>query len=148
MIRYIEKGIGMHEALSNAGLSLWQQDGEWVTNDDPLVIQAFIDNYVISKDELLAPINQRVEELIASVRAGIPDSEVASWVKQEAEARAGGGPLTTELAKARGVPLNVLLEKIIAKADAYAAFSGRVIGIRQSIEDKIDNGAVDVEWPI
>lgn len=147
MINYIEKGIEMHDALAHAGLSLYQADGEWVTDSDPAEVQAFIDSYVQPHDTQISAINEQCSALLASVKLGIPDGEVLSWTKQETEARAGGGPLTTALAVARGIPLDILLEKIIQKADDYATFSGSVIGLRQSLEDRIIAGEEGVTWP-
>jgi hypothetical protein len=44
-IKYIEKGIGLHEAISLAGHQLYQIGGEWVA-DDVEAVQAIIDSYV------------------------------------------------------------------------------------------------------
>lgn len=148
MITYAEKGPHLHEALARAGLSLYQQDGVWVTDGDEAEVQAFIDAFVPDTALLLKPINDRCAATLAMVKIGIPEDEVLSWGKQEMEARTGGGPLTTQLALRRGIPLEILLERIIAKADAYAEFSGDVIGIRQSLEDRIMAGEVDVKWPV
>lgn len=43
-IRYIEKGIGLHDAIADAGHSLVQVDGEWIASDEDAV-QAIIDAY-------------------------------------------------------------------------------------------------------
>lgn len=43
-INYIEKGSGLHAAISAAGHRLVQADGEWVSSDDAAV-QAIIDAY-------------------------------------------------------------------------------------------------------
>ena len=44
MINYTEKGIGLHKAIQEAGHSLSQVDGEWVSSDDDAV-QAIIDSF-------------------------------------------------------------------------------------------------------
>lgn len=44
MISYTEKGIGLHEAITEAGHYLRQEDGVWVSSDDTAV-QAIIDAY-------------------------------------------------------------------------------------------------------
>ena len=44
MIRYIEKGPRMHRFICDAGYSIEQLNGEWVTSDDRAV-QAIIDRY-------------------------------------------------------------------------------------------------------
>jgi len=43
-INYIEKGIGLHDAISAAGHSLRQLDGVWVSDND-VAVQAIIDSY-------------------------------------------------------------------------------------------------------
>jgi hypothetical protein len=146
MINYIEKGIGMHEALSMAGMHIYELDGEWASKAPHEDVNAFIGAYQQDPREALTAINQRFVELMASVREGVPDDEVLSWSKQEAEARAGGGPLTIALSSLRGVPLEFLLSKIIEKADTYATYSGQVIGMRQALEDRVDSGELDVTW--
>ena len=44
MITYIEKGIWMHEAIADAGYSLAQVDGVWVSSDD-VAVQSIIDSF-------------------------------------------------------------------------------------------------------
>lgn len=43
-ISYVEKGIGLHDAIEAAGHSLVQVDGEWIASDEAAV-QAIIDTY-------------------------------------------------------------------------------------------------------
>lgn len=146
MINYTEKGTGLHTAIVEAGLDLWEHDGVWVTSHDPEVVQAFVDAYQPDPLEWLPAINAKCEELMAMVKQGYPDSEVESWSKQENEARAGGGPLTDALAQTRGIPASLLRERIIAKADAFAVYSGQIIGQRQALEDRILAGEIGVVW--
>lgn len=99
-------------------------------------------------DELKAAQNADLasacETAIAAIRAGYPESEVLSWPKQEAEARAfvadAGAvtPLLDALADARAVPKAELAARVIAKADAFAAISGALIGKRQALEDALN----------
>lgn len=85
----------------------------------------------------LAMINAQCAATLSQITAGYPADEMQSWSKQEAEARAGGGPLIEALATARGMALPELIEKILAKADLFAAASGQIIGTRQRYEDQI-----------
>lgn len=84
------------------------------------------------------------ESAIAAIRAGYPESEVLSWSKQEAEARAlvadanAATPLLDALAAARNIDKAELAARVIAKADAFAAISGALIGKRQRLEDQLD----------
>jgi len=71
MIEYIEKGIGLHDAIAAAGHWLRQIDGEWRSSDDTAV-QAIIDAYDPLpglRDELYA---QVAAERIRRQEAGVP----------------------------------------------------------------------------
>ena len=73
-----------------------------------------------------------------------PDREIRTFDKQESEARAyaadatASTPLLSALAQARGIPLSELVERVLAKADAFAVASGSIIGQRQKLEDRLD----------
>ena len=97
-----------------------------------------------AKARALAAINAGCEQAIAAISADYPASEVLSWPKQEAEARAytadpgAPTPLLDALAAARSVGKAELAGRVIAKANAYAAYSGALIGRRQALEDALD----------
>lgn len=111
----------------------------------------------------LAEINAEYETRAQQVAVGVPASEVVSWPKQEAEARAlkadsKADALTLRaMAASRGVPLEVLAEKVIGKADAYSICIGKITGDRQRLEDLLnaidltaDNAASqikEIKWP-
>ena len=44
MINYIEKGQGLHTAITEAGHWLMQVDGQWASSDD-VAVQSIIDSY-------------------------------------------------------------------------------------------------------
>ena len=44
MISYVEKGIGLHDAIRDAGYWLYQENGVWWSSDDAAV-QAIIDGF-------------------------------------------------------------------------------------------------------
>lgn len=96
---------------------------------------------------LLQWLRQECDRRLALLRQDYPDSEVLSWDKQEAEARAGGGPLVAALAAARGLDEQELIRRILAKAESFAVISGTIIGQRQALEDQVRAGALEVEWP-
>lgn len=101
--------------------------------------------------ERKAAINAECERRTAAVRADTPADEVQSWGKQEQEARAlladamAATPLLSAIAAARGVPLPLLAEKVVDKSDAYAAYTGALIGTRQALEDRL--AAIDLTAP-
>ena len=98
-----------------------------------------------------AGINAECARRTAAVRADTPQDEVQSWGKQEQEARAlladpsAATPLLTAIAAARGVPLPLLAEKVVDKSDAYAIYTGALIGTRQALEDRM--AAIDITAP-
>ena len=47
-------------------------------------------------------------------------------------------PLLSALAEARGISLPDLVERVLAKASAFAVASGSIIGQRQALEDRLD----------
>lgn len=100
-----------------------------------------------SVESVLIQLRLECDRRLAALKAGYPDSEVLSWDKQEAEARAGGGPLVSALAAARGLDEQELIRRILAKAEAFAVLSGTIIGQRQALEDLVRAGSLEVEWP-
>lgn len=124
---------------------LWTQrlDGDFnCYKDGQLSKEDFRSENDIKKDELNRH-NIEYEKKVAALTAGVPYSEIQTWTKQEAEARAyladdtSSTPLIDSLAATRGVDKDVLVGKIIAKADAYAVAIGRLTGLRQKVEDEI-----------
>jgi hypothetical protein len=92
-----------------------------------------------AKAQKLAEISRRCDTALEPIKAGYPASEQQTWDRQEREARAGGStPLLSALAQARGLDLDELKARVLAKAEAFAAFSGAAIGRRQRCEDQIE----------
>lgn len=96
------------------------------------------------KTAKLSEINAAADRAIATLTATYPDREISTFDKQEAEARAyttdpaASTPLLSALAQARGVPLDELVRRVLAKADTFAVASGSIIGQRQALEDRLD----------
>lgn len=93
-----------------------------------------------------AEINEGCEAALAALTATYPDRELLTFDKQEAEARAylsdpssATTPILTAIAQGRGIPVDELAQKIIAKADAFALASGALIGQRQWYEDALES---------
>lgn len=103
-----------------------------------------------SRADKRTEINAACSSALASLTAPYPQAELLTFDKQEAEARAwladntAPTPLLSALAAGRGIPLDELAGRIIAKADAFAAVSGFVIGQRQALEDAL-NACADAE---
>ena len=92
-----------------------------------------------------AEINEGCEAALAALTATYPDRELLTFERQEREARAllAGDSATdvahiTAIAQERGIPVEELAQKIIAKADDFALASGLLIGMRQKYEDQLN----------
>lgn len=91
-----------------------------------------------------ARINAAYEAAVNALTAGYPDDEIASWPKQEREARAWAAdnavatPWIDAASQARGITKTVLANLIIAQADALAPLHGALTGKRQKLRDQID----------
>lgn len=103
--------------------------------------------WVWPEEKLLRDLREECDRRLGVLKRDYPESEVLSWDKQEAEARAGGGPLVAALALARGIDEAELIRRIIQKAEAFAILSGTIIGQRQALEDRVRAGDVEVAWP-
>lgn len=96
------------------------------------------------KTAKLSEINAAADRAIATLTATYPDREISTFDKQESEARAyaadptASTPLLSALAQARGIPLDELVRRVLAKADVFAVASGSIIGQRQALEDRLD----------
>ena len=115
---------------------------EMVTEEQPYVPP--VPTLEEVKTAKLSEINAAADRAIATLTATYPDRELATFDKQESEARAyaadatASTPLLSALAQARGIPLDELVRRVLAKADAFAVASGSIIGQRQALEDRLD----------
>ncbi|WP_279139258.1 hypothetical protein, partial [Bilophila wadsworthia] len=115
---------------------------ECVTEEQPYVPS--VPTLEEVKAAKLSEINAVADRAIATLTATYPDREISTFDKQESEARAyaadatASTPLLSALAQARGVPLDELVRRVLAKADAFAVASGSIIGQRQALEDRLD----------
>lgn len=89
-------------------------------------------------------INAAYENAVRQITAGYPESEIKSWDKQEAEARAwlvnknAPTPWIDAAATSRNLQKDELVQRIIAKAFVFATIHGQLTGHRQRLEDQID----------
>lgn len=115
---------------------------ECVTEEQPYVPP--VPTFKESKAAKLSEINKAADKIMAALISTYPDREISTFDKQEAEARAyiadpeAPTPLLSALVKARGSSMDELVKRVIAKADAFAAASGYIIGQRQALEDQLD----------
>jgi len=119
--------------------------------------QPFIDRWIKTQPPMPRPkttaelikaaharINEAYENAIFALTAGYPPNEIASWDKQEAEARAWLADNSTPTpwidgaAGARNIPKPEFVAKVIAQANALAPVHGALSGKRQLLRDQIN----------
>lgn len=100
----------------------------------------------------LATINASCDASLAVYRAAYPAVEQATWPKQDAESAAwvawadGEAPDPAQepptptldgIAAARGLARTELIRRAHAKAQRYAALAAEAVGVRQALEDQL-----------
>ena len=95
------------------------------------------------KEGLLNKLAGKADQLKNGLLAGYPQTEIESFYRQEKEALAWQAdhntptPMLSQIARVRGVPLEVLIEKVIEKSAQFAVAIGIIIGQRQAFEDRL-----------
>ena len=97
------------------------------------------------KAEKLAEINAACDRILSDAASTYPETEILTFDQQTAEAKAyqasgdtEDAPLLSALAQGRGMTLDELAKRVIAKHTAFTALSGYVIGQRQALEDRLN----------
>lgn len=91
----------------------------------------------------LEQIQRAAEDALAPLSAEYPYKEVLSFASQEAEARAvlkdpsSSTPLLTPMASRRGITVEDLAKRIVAKADVATSATGDVLGQAQRDRDRL-----------
>lgn len=115
----------------------WNGTG-WV-KDEAKIVELFMQR----KETLLATLADKADTLKSSLLVGYPQTEIESFYRQEKEALAwkadnkADTPMLKQIARVRGVPFDVLVEKVIEKASQFAVAIGVIIGQRQAFEDRL-----------
>ena len=95
------------------------------------------------KETLLTTLANRADQLKNGLLVGYPQTEIESFYRQEKEALAKQAnpkaetPMLEQIARVRGVPLDLLIEKVIEKSAQFAVAIGIIIGQRQAFEDRL-----------
>ena len=95
------------------------------------------------KNELITLIAHKADQLNASLLTGYPQTEIDSFYRQEQEAlswrtdKSSKTPMLIQISKIRGVPFDILVQKVLEKSDQFAAVIGEIIGQRQKFEDAL-----------
>ena len=95
------------------------------------------------KESLIAQLANKTDTLKAGLLVGYPQTEIDSFYRQEKEALAWQAdhnaetPMLKQIALLRGVPFEILVQKVIEKSEMFAMVIGAIIGQRQQLEDRI-----------
>jgi len=95
------------------------------------------------KEGLLNKLADKADQLKNSLLVGYPQTEIESFYRQEKEALAKQAnpkaetPMLEQIARVRGIPLDLLIEKVIEKSNQFAVAIGIIIGKRQQFEDRL-----------
>ena len=95
------------------------------------------------KESLLNKLADKADQLKNGLLSGYPQTEIESFYRQEKEALAWQAdhntptPMLSQIARVRGVPLEMLIEKVIEKSAQFAVAIGIIIGQRQAFEDRV-----------
>lgn len=95
------------------------------------------------KESLLNKLADKADQLKNGLLAGYPQTEIESFYRQEKEALAWQAdhntptPMLSQIARVRGVPLDILISKVIEKSAQFAVAIGIIIGQRQAFEDRL-----------
>lgn len=96
------------------------------------------------KSAKMVEINAAYNDATSSLVNTYPATELLTFDKQEQEARAyvadpsASTPFLSGLAKARGITLDDLVWRVIAKSEAFASAVATLTGQRQRYEDLLD----------
>lgn len=145
LIDYVSEETGKRIGLRGENTFIDIATGEQIeaTIVEQCKVRKQTDDIEAEKNQGLKEINDWYELEASKLTRGYPDTEINTWNKQEQEARAYQAdntaqvPFIKELSLARGVELDVLVVKIIEKADAYAVNIGTLTGQRQKKEDEL-----------
>ena len=93
----------------------------------------------------LTEINAACDSILNSAVSTYPETEVLTFDQQTSEAnvylqtkKPEDVPLLSALALGRGITLDDLVQRVIAKHTAFSVLSGHIIGQRQALEDRLD----------
>ncbi|WP_249963577.1 hypothetical protein [Histophilus somni] len=110
--------------------------------------------WVVDEERMAELFKQRQEELIAHIATkadsfkdvllkGYPQTEIESFYRQEKEALdyqanpEAPAPMLRQIAEQRGLPFEILVQKVLEKSAHFAVLVGVIIGQRQKFEDRI-----------
>ena len=142
LIHYDEKPTNVDEYSKVEEVGYKVDTSDKVQRTYRVVDRGYTDEYIYKKK--LNEVNEVCNHYLNEAISTYPSTEVASFDKQEAEARAYLADPSSELvllpvlAVARGISLDELVQKVLVKATMFAKYTGFMIGQRQKFEDQLD----------
>lgn len=116
---------------------------EWNGKDWEIPQEKLTALFAQQKEGLLNKLADKADKLKSGLLVGYPQTEIESFYRQEKEALAKQAnpkaetPMLEQIARVRGVPLDLLIEKVIEKSNQFAVAIGIIIGKRQQFEDRL-----------
>lgn len=153
-----EEQVNLISASVTGGGAVWAEDGViQCSGSAPSAYHVFelkTKKWVISpakqtallaerKTQLLNVIANKTDNFKAQYLIGYSQAEIDSFYRQEKEALAWQAdhnaetPMLKQIALLRGVPFEILVQKVIEKSEMFAMIIGAIIGQRQQLEDRI-----------
>jgi len=117
--------------------------GEWDGNAWVISPEKQTALFEQQKEGLLNKLADKADQLKNSLLTGYPQTEIESFYRQEKEALAWQAdhntptPMLSQIARVRGVSLDILISKVIEKSAQFAVAIGIIIGQRQAFEDRL-----------
>nr|DAY34737.1 MAG TPA: hypothetical protein [Caudoviricetes sp.] len=111
---------------------------EWIVSNEKQ-IELFNER----KDSLIRKLANKADDIKSELLAGYPQTEIDSFYRQEKEALAwrtdknSETPMLKQIARIRGIPFDVLVQKVLEKSEQFALAVGVIIGQRQAFEDRL-----------
>lgn len=111
---------------------------EWIVSNEKQ-IELFNER----KDRLIRKLANKADDIKSELLAGYPQTEIDSFYRQEKEALAwrtdknSETPMLKQIARIRGIPFDVLVQKVLEKSEQFALAVGVIIGQRQAFEDRL-----------
>lgn len=138
-----------------------------ITNNTEMTAAEMIDscNRKIIWTKKTAELNSIVETLVKKLTTKYSPEEIDQWTNQIIEAKnytyhpedTTGYAMLAAIATNRGVELQSLVEKVIAKQKDYSMLLGQILGNKQRIEDLLESALTTTEissinlregWPL
>ncbi|WP_027389216.1 hypothetical protein [Chrysiogenes arsenatis] len=108
--------------------------------------QADISLLLAHNPEIISRIREEGERRLAAIAQPYEQGERESWFVQLEEAKSGGGAMLESMAQARGVSLELMIEKVLENNQLYRAAVGHILGQQQGIIDRVNAGELSAWW--